>query len=40
MDFNERRENTFDRSLANKPELDRPSSFFSRTPAGVPHFFE
>jgi hypothetical protein len=26
MDFNKRRENAFDRLLANKPELDRPSS--------------
>jgi hypothetical protein len=27
-DFNKRRENALDRSLANKPELDRPSSHF------------
>jgi hypothetical protein len=26
MDFNKRRENAFDRLLANKPELDRSSS--------------
>jgi hypothetical protein len=26
MDFNQRRENVFDRLLANKPELDRPLS--------------
>jgi hypothetical protein len=28
MDFDERRENAVDILLANKPELDRPSSFF------------
>jgi hypothetical protein len=28
MDFNKRRENEFDRLLANKPEFDRPYSHF------------
>jgi hypothetical protein len=28
MDFNKRRKNVFDRLLAKKPELDRPSSHF------------
>jgi hypothetical protein len=30
MDFNKRRENAFDRFMANKPELDRPSSLKKR----------
>jgi hypothetical protein len=28
MNFNKRRENAFDLFLANKPELDRPSSLY------------
>jgi hypothetical protein len=28
MDFNKRRESAFERLVANKPELDRPSSCF------------